>query len=61
MENASVYKADHIRLVWMDISDRLVGNVGTEIEAEIITDMRWYSLLIDRKSENIMNKTLEFA
>lgn len=31
-----------------------MGNVGTEIEAEIITDMRWYRLLVSRKVEDVM-------
>lgn len=47
MENVSVYRADHIYSAWMDISSKLAENVRTEIEVEIITDMRWYRLLID--------------
>lgn len=45
----------------MGILGKSAENVRTGIEAEIITDMRWYRLLIDRKVENIMNKTLEFT
>ena len=32
---------------WTDISSKSAENIRIEIEAEIVTDMRWYRLLVD--------------
>jgi len=55
MENPFVCRADHIYSAWTDISSKSAENVRTGIEAEIITGMRWYSLLTGRKAE-VMEK-----
>lgn len=61
MGNASVYRVEHTPSVWMDILGKSAENVGTEIEAEIITDMRWYRLLMSRKREYYCKGCLKYS
>lgn len=52
MESVYACRAGHTYLAWTNISSGSAENVRTEIEVEIITDMRWDSLLMSGKDGN---------